>query len=86
MSDLISRADAIEAVESNSYGMGSRASIGAIKALPSADAVQVVLCKDCRYSHECHKCVHYTRDEPRQVTMGYIPIEFCSHGERRSDE
>ena len=35
--DLISRAEAIEAVESNSYGMGSRASIKAIKALPSAD-------------------------------------------------
>ena len=36
-SDLISRADAIEAVEYNSYGMGSRASVKAIKALPSAD-------------------------------------------------
>ena len=36
-SDLISRADAIEAVENNSYGMGSRASVKAIKALPSAD-------------------------------------------------
>lgn len=39
MSDLIKRADAIEAVENNSYGMGSRASVKAIKALPSADAV-----------------------------------------------
>ena len=38
MSDLISRADAIEAVENNSYGMGSRASVKAIKALPSAEA------------------------------------------------
>lgn len=37
MSDLISRADAIKAVEDNSYGMGSRASVKAIKALPSAD-------------------------------------------------
>lgn len=36
-SDLISRADAIEAVENNSYGMGSRASVKAIKALPSAE-------------------------------------------------
>ena len=38
-SDLISRADAIEAVENNSYGMGSRASVKAIKALPSAERV-----------------------------------------------
>lgn len=37
MSDYISRADAIEAVENNSYGMGSRASVKAIKALPSAE-------------------------------------------------
>ena len=38
MSDLIKREDAIKAVENNSYGMGSRASVKAIKALPSADA------------------------------------------------
>ena len=37
MSDLIRREDAIEAVENNSYGMGSRASVKAIKSLPSAD-------------------------------------------------
>ena len=40
MSDLIRREDAIDAVENNSYGMGSRASVKAIKALPSAEAVQ----------------------------------------------
>ena len=40
MSDLIRRSDAIDAVENNSHGMGSRASVKAIKALPSADAVQ----------------------------------------------
>lgn len=38
MSDLIRREDAIEAIESNSYGMGSRASVKAIKALPSAES------------------------------------------------
>lgn len=38
MSDLISRQDAIDAVENNSYGMGSRASVKAIKSLPSAEA------------------------------------------------
>ena len=36
--DLISRAEAIEAVENNSYGIGSRASVEAIKALPSAES------------------------------------------------
>ena len=37
VSDLIRREDAIKAVENNSYGMGSRASVKAIKALPSAE-------------------------------------------------
>ena len=45
--------------------------------------VEVVRCKDCRYAHECHKSVQYTRNEPRTVTIGYSPIEFCSHGERK---
>ena len=39
--DLISRADAIEAVENNSYGMGSRASVKAIKALPSSETHEI---------------------------------------------
>lgn len=43
----------------------------------------IVHCKDCRHADECHKCVQYTRNEPRTVTMGYSPIEWCSHGERR---
>jgi len=45
--------------------------------------VQVVRCKDCRHAHECHKSVQYTRNEPRTVTIGYAPIEWCSRGERR---
>lgn len=53
---------------------------------PTIDAVAVVLCKDCRHANECHKSVQYTRNEPRTVTLGYAPIEFCSHGERRSNE
>ena len=55
--DLVRRSDAIEAVENNSYGMGSRASVKAIKALPSAEAVQgewtnvgvlTVRCSNCK--------------------------------------
>ena len=48
-----------------------------------ADLTEVVRCKDCRHADECHKSVQYTRNEPRTVTMGYSPIEWCSHGERR---
>ena len=45
----------------------------------------IVRCKDCRYAHECHKSVQYTRNEPNTVTIGYSPIEWCSHGERREE-
>ena len=49
---------------------------------PTIDAVEVVRCRECRHAHECHKNVQYTRNEPRTITIGYSPIEFCSHGER----
>ena len=45
--------------------------------------IHVVRCKDCRHADECHKSVQYTRNEPNTVTIGYAPIEWCSHGERR---
>ena len=51
----------------------------------NGELVSVVRCKDCRHAHECHKSVQYTRNEPRTVTIGYTPIEFCSHGERREE-
>lgn len=47
------------------------------------DAVEVVKCKDCRHSNECHKSVQYTHNEPNTVTIGYSPIEWCSKGERK---
>ena len=53
----------------------------AIEAL-QADEVEVVRCKDCRYANECHKSVHYTRNESNSVLLGYLPIEWCSRGER----
>lgn len=46
---------------------------------------ELVRCKDCRFAHECHKCVQYTRNEQNTVTIGYSPIEWCSRGERREE-
>lgn len=46
------------------------------------DFMPIVRCKDCRHTNECHKSVQYTRNEPRSVTIGYSPIEWCSKGER----
>ena len=53
-----------------------------IDATPTVDAVEVVRCKDCEYhvsdddvGYECGYFGVYTR-----------PDDFCSYGERRSDE
>lgn len=51
----------------------------------TADAVEVVRCKDCRRATECHKSVQYTWHESNSVTIGYSPIDFCSRGERREE-
>ena len=81
--DLISRADAIEAVENNSYGMGSRASIGAIKALPSVVAVQVVRCKDCKWNMDDYMGTWCSR---LRGSHGTKADDFCSYGERKGGE
>lgn len=52
---------------------------------PCVDVVEVVRCKDCQHANECHKSVHYTRNEPNTVIIGYSPIEWCSRGERREE-
>lgn len=49
----------------------------------TVDAVPVVRCKDCRHANECRKIVQYSRNEQNTVSMGYLPIEWCSRGERR---
>ena len=51
----------------------------------SGELILVVRCKDCRHANECHKSVQYTRNEPRTVTVGYSPIEWCSRGKRRAE-
>ena len=52
---------------------------------PTIDAVEVIRCNDCRHKTECHKSVQYTRNELNAVTIGYSPIEWCSHGERSEE-
>ena len=49
----------------------------AIKALPSADVVEVVRCKDCKYYRECGCQRAFVYPEPD---------DFCSRGERKDDK
>lgn len=47
---------------------------------------EIVRCKDCKHSDECHKTVQYTRRENRTTMMlGSMPVEYCSWGERKDD-
>lgn len=58
-----------------------------IEKMPTkADTVEVVRCKDCCHANECHKSVHYTRNESNSVVLGYLPIEWCSRGERKGGD
>ena len=51
--------------------------IDAIMDCPTADVVEVVRCKDCKYFSEFHHC----------GILGFCePNEYCSRGERRKED
>ena len=80
--DLISRADAIEAVDRiKSTDNWQGAVIALIGSLPSADAVEVVRCKDCKYSfydkdYESYNC------RKHEYVECFDADDYCSWGER----
>jgi len=47
--------------------------------LPTADVVEVVRCKDCKYDH---KCSHNIIRPSKGGGIIYCPLEYCSEGER----
>lgn len=56
-----------------------------VDVLPSADAVEVVRCKDCRYSHmtydgECKYCDKWKEDGEALYLDGDF---YCAYGERK---
>ena len=79
--DYIKREDAIAEFKTNGsatvYGIDQcKAIISRLKSVPSADVVEVVRCKDCKYhaefSSKCNK-LHLTPMRPN---------DYCSYGER----
>lgn len=78
MSDYIKREDAIDAMERVSDGICEQQAIDALCELPSADVVEVVRCKNCKWwtGIECaNRDIDVVNDE-----------EYCSYGERTTDE
>lgn len=47
-----------------------------IESRPTADVVEVVRCKDCKYENTCCRMI---RNEKK-------PSDYCSYGERREDD
>ena len=56
--------------------------------LPTADVVEVVRCKECKHQDDCaRQMVHTTRDYVLEQNIStYNKVDFCSCGERRTDE
>lgn len=82
--DADALADAIVSVY-GADGLTEDASLiyGLLLNRPTINAEPVVRCKDCRHANECRKIVQYARNEQNTISMGYLPIEWCSRGERR---
>lgn len=62
-----------------------------IQEQPTVDAVEVVRCKDCihycqthGYSHTYMGCMIF--DGANEIPYETEPDDFCSHGERRSED
>ena len=89
-SDYIKREDAIK--EANTWSMfGNDDLESRLKELPSADVVEVVRCKDCKWYME------YIPRKGESAMMCFCncciggqgkkkPTDYCSYGERKDDE
>jgi hypothetical protein len=57
----------------------------ALENAPAVDAVEVVRCKDCT-SYDFGECVNYRMDMSDGAHFYPYPNDFCSYGERRTDD
>ena len=102
MDDLIKRQGALDAIKLTSSPYLPElngtypAQVKALKELPSADAVEVVRCKDCKYkpvgtgcNHDIEFPVHYKCPcECEDYWYSWIPKDnfFCGNGERKETD
>ena len=72
----------------NCEGVARETVLGLIAKQPTVDAVEVVRCRDCRFSHltndgvreYCDYCDYY---ENGVIAVCFELDHFCSHGKRR---
>ncbi len=60
-------------------------SVSSIDLAPAIDAVPVVRCKDCKH-YENHRLKVYENCVRNERYIPMLPDDFCSYGERRSDD
>ena len=79
MSDYIKREDAEQALVNafDTVPMANAVAHGILKDVPSADVVEVVRCKDCKWwdGNDC---------KARDIDVVDVD-DFCSYGERRGE-
>lgn len=84
--EYIEREEALDALYENEYQTLCPLDevSGVINAIPAADVVEVVRCKDCVHSCFIRSCSKY------ECRKGFAALkfsnDFCSYGERRKDE
>lgn len=85
---LISLDEALEATHKEVYWTKSEAAYirSFLVKLPRADAVEVVRCKDCRYRIHDEVTNEWFCNSSHSGFVYAKPNDFCSYGERRTDE
>ena len=79
MDDLISRQAAINAIENmKPYHQDADDVAEMIQNMPSADAVEVVRCKDCKWFNDIGCSIRIVDDSDKPTENDY-----CSFGERK---
>lgn len=72
--------------EEDSGIIGSKEAVDIIQNMPSADAVEVVRCKDCKkykpydYPYLCGECGNCSYDVPAKIVK---EDGYCNEGERK---
>ena len=83
MSDYIKRSDVMNILHGGTFWTGLAKEI---QALPAADVVEVVRCKDCK--HNENTCLNHGKMRPRCKFTMFVRSanSFCSWGERKDNE
>ena len=85
MPDYINRKSLVENLNRFAPEAYSRSVDLIISKQPTADVVEVVRCRDCKYKDECIRRIEFMGRNPviELNTYEYHPLEFCSYGQRK---